>query len=162
MSVSRTSRRIIATLVASGTLVGAAALPAVAAGPHRHASRSAVVIGKVQYNSPGRDDRSNRSLNGEWVEVKNTGHRAVQLRGFTLTASDGTRYRFHGLLLQGHSAVKVHSGVGRDSRHDVYQDRHHYVWGNNHDTATLRNDRGRILDTASWNLGGHHLRHHHR
>ncbi|MFI1102140.1 lamin tail domain-containing protein [Streptomyces melanogenes] len=161
MSASRTSRRIFATVLAAGTLIGAAALPAAADGHHRHAPRDTVVIGKVQYNSPGRDDHSNRSLNNEWVEVMNTGRHAVNLRGFTLTASDGARYRFHTLRLEGHSAVKVHTGVGRDSGSDVYQDRHNYVWDNHRDTATLRNDNGRILDTAMWgrsHQGGH--RHH--
>ncbi|WP_329396078.1 lamin tail domain-containing protein [Streptomyces melanogenes] len=161
MSASRTSRRIFATVLAAGTLIGAAALPAAADGHHRHAPRDTVVIGQVQYNSPGRDDHSNRSLNNEWVEVMNTGRHAVNLRGFTLTASDGARYRFHTLRLEGHSAVRVHTGVGRDSSSDVYQDRHTYVWDNHRDTATLRNDNGRILDTAMWgrgHQGGH--RHH--
>ncbi|WP_369382026.1 lamin tail domain-containing protein [Streptomyces sp. cg36] len=151
MSASRTSRRIFASVLAAGTLLGAAALPAAAAdGHHGRAPHSDVVIGKVQYNSPGRDDRSNRSLNAEWVEVRNNGRKAVDLNGFTLTAGDGTRYRFHHLRLEGHSAVKVHSGMGRDSMHDVYQDRHNYVWDNHRDTATLRTDRGRVLDTAMW------------
>ncbi|MEU4347660.1 lamin tail domain-containing protein [Streptomyces sp. NPDC023838] len=162
MSASRTSRRIFATVLAAGTLIGAAALPAAADSHHRgHAPRSTVVIGEVQYNSPGRDDRSNRSLNEEWVEVMNTGRHAVNLRGFTLTAGDGARYRFRTMRLEGHSAVKVHTGFGRDSSRDVYQDRNHYVWDNHRDTATLRNDNGRILDTAMWGRaqqGGH--RHH--
>ncbi len=42
------------------------------------------------------------------------------------------------------------SGVGRDTRSDVYQDRHHYVWDNRSDTATLRDDRGRYVDSESW------------
>ncbi|MEU1071154.1 MULTISPECIES: lamin tail domain-containing protein [unclassified Streptomyces] len=161
MTASRTSRRILATVLAGGALIGAAALPAAADGHHRHADRSTVVIGKVQYNSPGRDDRSNRSLNGEWVEVMNTGRHAVNLRGFTLTAGDGARYRFHAMRLEGHSAVKVHTGVGHDTSRDVYQDRHNYVWDNHRDTATLRNDNGRILDTAMWGRAHHEGNRHH-
>ncbi|MER5896562.1 lamin tail domain-containing protein, partial [Streptomyces sp. NPDC001876] len=38
-----------------------------------------------------------------------------------------------------------------------FQDRRSYVWDNYSDTAVLRNDRGRTVDTESW--GG---RHHHR
>lgn len=162
MSVSRSTLRIVAALAASAALVGGAALP-VAADGHGHghgrghddtrARHGSIVIGAVQYDSPGRDDRSNRSLNAEWVEVKNTGRKAVSLRGFTLTDSQGTRYRFAGLRLDGRSSVKVHTGQGRDSAADVYQDRRTYVW-DDRDTATLRNDSGRVLDTRSWGRRG--------
>ncbi|MFD9357125.1 lamin tail domain-containing protein [Streptomyces sp. NPDC060031] len=155
MSASRNTRRIVAAVAASVALVGAAALPAVADGHHRdgNSRRSSIVIGKVQYDSPGRDDRSNRSLNAEWVEVKNTGRKAVNLRGFTLTDKQGNRYRFEGLRLDGRSSVKVHTGKGRDSSHDVYQDRRNYVW-DSRDTATLRSDRGHVIDTRSWGKRG--------
>ncbi|WP_432074930.1 lamin tail domain-containing protein [Streptomyces wuyuanensis] len=158
MSASRITRRVVATALASGALLAAAALPATAAGHDRHHGfRSAVVIGQVQYDSPGRDDRSNRSLNAEWVEVRNTGRHAVNLRGYTLSDRDGNRYRFDNLRLNGRSSVRVHTGIGRDTRTDVYQDRRNYVW-DNRDTATLRNDRGRVIDTKSWGRFGHHRR----
>ncbi|MFJ5135903.1 lamin tail domain-containing protein [Streptomyces sp. NPDC088707] len=51
----------------------------------------------------------------------------------------------------------VHTGEGRDTRTDVYQDRRNYVWDNKSDTATLRDARNRTVDTESW---GH--RHHRR
>ncbi|MEU2166062.1 lamin tail domain-containing protein, partial [Streptomyces sp. NPDC019208] len=116
--------------------------------------RSTVVIGQVQYDSPGRDDHSNRSLNAEWVEVRNTGRHAVNLRGYTLSDRDGNRYRFDHLRLNGRSSVRVHTGIGRDTRTDVYQDRRNYIW-DNRDTATLRNDHGRTIDTKSWGRFGH-------
>ena len=47
--------------------------------------------------------------------------------------------------------------MGRDTRTDVFQDRRAYVWNNDYDTATLRNDRGRFVDDASW--GRHHRGH---
>jgi len=52
--------------------------------------------------------------------------------------------------LDGRSTVRVHTGTGRDTRHDVYQDRRAYIWNNNGDTATLRGSNGRIVDTESW------------
>ncbi|MFC8130780.1 lamin tail domain-containing protein [Streptomyces sp. NPDC057302] len=154
MSAARDIRRIAAAILASGVVLGAGALPAAADG-HGGRDRSAVVIGDVQYDSPGRDDHSNRSLNAEWVEVKNHSRHAVKLRGFTLTDKQGNRYRFDRLRLKGHSSVKVHTGHGRDMRHHVYQDRRNYVWDNN-DTATLRDARGRVLDRESWGRGHHH------
>ncbi|MER7466632.1 lamin tail domain-containing protein [Streptomyces sp. NPDC097981] len=157
MSASLATRRIVATFLTAGALVGAAALPAAAADDHRRdhrASQSSIVIGKVQYDSPGRSDRSS-ALNGEWVEVKNTGRRSVNLRGFTLTDRQGNRYRFNDFRLDGRSSVKVHTGQGRDSRHDVYQSRRDQVW-DDRDAATLRDNRGKVIDTQSWDRRAQH------
>lgn len=82
-SASVTARRL-----AAGALVSVGTLPASAA-DHAHPERSKVQISAVQYDSPGRDDRSNRSLNREWVEVANTARRAVNLDGWTLEDEDG-------------------------------------------------------------------------
>ncbi|WP_404962163.1 lamin tail domain-containing protein [Streptomyces sp. 147326] len=156
MSASLATRRALSAALAAVALVGAAALPA-AADDHRRDrnSHSSLVIGDVQYDSPARSDRSNRALNREWVEVKNTGRNAVNLRGFTLTDQQGNRYRFANLRLNGRSSVKVHTGQGRDTNRDVYQDRRHQIW-NERDTATLRDTRGNVVDTESWGRGGHH------
>ncbi|MEU9116002.1 lamin tail domain-containing protein [Streptomyces sp. NPDC048483] len=153
-----TASRIAAALVGSAALTATAALPAVAAGHGHHSPdphRSAVVLGAIQYDSPGRDDRSHRSLNAEWVTVKNTGHRAVNLRGWTLSDRSGHTYRFGNFRLGGHSKVRVHTGIGRDNRWDVYQDRRAYVWDNDRDSATLRNDHRRVVDSESWGRHGH-------
>ncbi|MFE7781835.1 lamin tail domain-containing protein [Streptomyces nigrescens] len=161
--MSRNASRIAAAVLGSAALAVTAVLPAAAAGhghghhapaPHHH--RSAVSLGAIQYDSPGRDDHSNRSLNAEYVTVKNTGHRAVNLRGWTLSDRSGQTYRFGNVRLKGHSQVRVHTGIGRDNRWDLYQDRRTYVWDNN-DTAILRNDHRRIVDFESWGRhGGHH------
>ncbi|SCK24420.1 Lamin Tail Domain [Streptomyces sp. WMMB 714] len=150
MSASR-PLRFATMLLASGALLGAVVQPATAA--DSHAPRSAVKIGHVQYDSPGWDTRSNRSLNAEWVEVRNTGRKPVRLNGWTLTDRQGNKYRFRNVWLRGHDSVRVHTGIGRDTRHHVYQDRRNYVW-DNRDAATLRNDRGRWIDTKSWGRYG--------
>ncbi|MFB6616232.1 lamin tail domain-containing protein [Streptomyces sp. NPDC056367] len=154
MSASLATRRTVAAVLAAGALIGAAAVPAVAHDDDRRDHRGAyasIVIGDVQHGSRGRD---NRALNREWVEVKNTGRHSVNLHGFTLTDRDGNRYRFAGLRLEGHSRVKVHTGQGRDTHRDVYQDRRHQIW-DERDTATLRDDRGRVVDTETWGRHGH-------
>ncbi|MGW7452669.1 lamin tail domain-containing protein [Streptomyces sp. NPDC054787] len=162
MSASHTTRRALAVLLAAGALVGAAALPAAAHDDDRHGHRdhrgqhSSLVIGDVHTNTRGHD-RDYRALNREWVEIKNTGRHAVNLRGYTLTDRDGNRYRFGHLRLDGHSSVKVHTGAGRDTHRDVYQDRRHQIW-DERDTATLRDDRGRTVDTETWGRRGHHHR----
>ncbi|MFF4011673.1 lamin tail domain-containing protein [Streptomyces sp. NPDC001717] len=151
------TRRTLAGLLAAGALIGAAAVPA-AADDHRHdhrGSHSSVVIGDVREAGRGHD---NRALNREWVEVKNTGRHAVELRGFTLTDEEGNRYRFNGFRLDGKSSVRVHTGHGRDTDRDVYQGRRHQIW-DERDTATLRDNRGNVIDTESWGRRGHHHGH---
>jgi hypothetical protein len=154
-SASATARRLAAAALAAGALVSVAALPASAA-DHARPQRPKVEISAVQYDSPGRDDRSNRSLNREWVEVTNTARNAVNLDGWTLEDESGHTYTFDHYRLAGRATVRIHTGEGRDSRTDLFQDRRRYVWNNDHDTATLRNDNGRLVDEESWGHGRHH------
>ncbi|MFD9156579.1 lamin tail domain-containing protein [Streptomyces goshikiensis] len=151
--VSSSVRRIAATVLAAGAVVGAAALPAAAQDGHHQRPR--VEISRVQADSPGRDDHSNRSLNNEWVEITNTTRDGVNLRGWTLRDDDGNRYRFDNVRIAARATIRIHTGNGRDTRTDFFQDRREYVWGNRADTATLRDDRGRTVDTESWGRRHH-------
>ncbi|MYW15509.1 lamin tail domain-containing protein [Streptomyces sp. SID2955] len=172
VSSSVTRRRIAATLVAAATAaVGAAALPASAADRghdhgHGHYDRSQVVISGVRHHTSARYDRSDAALNKEWVQVSNNSHRPVNLDGWTLSDEDGHTYTFRHYRLGADQSVRVHTGVGRDRKNDVYQDRHESVWDSAHDTATLRNDHGRFIDATSWGYdhrghrdGGQHRDH---
>ncbi|MFF4456848.1 lamin tail domain-containing protein [Streptomyces goshikiensis] len=151
--VSSSVRRIVATVLAAGAVVGAAALPAAAQDGHHQRPR--VEISRVQADSPGRDDHSNRSLNNEWVEITNTTRDGINLRGWTLRDDDGNRYRFDNVRIAARATIRIHTGNGRDTRTDLFQDRREYVWGNRADTATLRDDRGRTVDTESWGRRHH-------
>ncbi|MGW4290013.1 lamin tail domain-containing protein [Streptomyces sp. NPDC004673] len=151
-SSSVTARRLAAAALAAGALVGAAALPATAAD---RSHRENVEISRVQYDSPGWDNGSNRSLNNEWVEITNNSRHRVNLDGWRLTEDRrGVTYTFRHFSLGGHQSVRVHTGVGRDSARDLFQDRRNYVWDNRRDTATLRNDSRRVVDSASWGERG--------
>lgn len=160
--MSRIAYRLTATVLAAGAVVAAAALPASAAdhGRHHgrqhghHQQRPQVVLGEVQYDSPGHDNRSLWSLNAEWVTVTNESRNAVNLDDWTLGGSHHLVYRFDHVTLRGHQSVRVHTGRGHDTTRDLYQDRSDYAWDNNADTATLRDDRGHLVDTESW--GRHH------
>ncbi|MFS8202574.1 lamin tail domain-containing protein [Streptomyces sp. CWNU-52B] len=155
---SRSTRRIAAAVLAAGAALGATALPATADSSHQQARRAAVEISAVQYDSPSRDDRSNRSLNNEWVDITNNGRRAVNLDGWKLSNKDGQRFTFRHVRLEGRATVRVHTGEGRDHRGHVYQDRRTHVWDNRADTATLRDNDGRRVDSESWGRGGGHRR----
>ncbi|MEU6805688.1 lamin tail domain-containing protein [Streptomyces neyagawaensis] len=151
-TASAGARRLAAATLAAGALISVVTLPASAADHDRH-ERPRVTISEVQYDAPGRDDRSNRSLNREWVEITNTARRGVDLDGWTLENEDGRTYTFDDYRLRGRTTVRIHTGFGRDTASDLFQGSRHHVWGNYSDTATLRNDRGRFIDSESW---GHH------
>lgn len=155
MSASSTARRLAATALAAGAVVSVVTLPATA-DDRGHHWRPRVEISAVQADSPGRDNHTNRSLNAEWVEITNNTRRAVNLKDWTLRDNDGNRYRFHHVHLAGRSTVRVHTGMGRDTRAHLYQDRRDYMWDNHSGKAILRNDHHRTVDTESWGRGGHH------
>ncbi|MFF4436778.1 lamin tail domain-containing protein [Streptomyces sp. NPDC001621] len=151
VSVSVIARRVAAGAAAAAALVGVAALPASAADhDHGRSFGEHVVISDVQYRSPGRDNRSNLVLNREWVQLTNKDRRAVNLDGWTLSTENGRIYTFRHYRLDGRSTVRVHTGIGRDGGNDLYQDRRRDVLDDRSGTATLRNDRGRLVDSVSW------------
>jgi hypothetical protein len=149
------TRRLAAAVLAAAAVIGAVTLPASAA-DHARPDRLKVEISAVQYDSPGRDDHSNRSLNREWVELTNTTRHSVNMDGWTLSDEDGNTYTFDHYRLAGRSTVRIHTGEGRDRDTDLYQDRRRYVWDNRSDTATLRNHRDRVVDEVSWGSDRHH------
>ncbi|KIE27703.1 hypothetical protein LK08_06950 [Streptomyces sp. MUSC 125] len=156
MSVSSSVRRWTAVAGVAAVAVGATTLPAAAADhDHGRSRHSAVFISGVHHDSRGRENRSNRSLNKEWVDITNSTRRAVNLNGWTLSDEDGHTYTFHHVRLHGRSTVRVHTGTGRNTRFNLYQDRHTHVWDKGSDSATLRNNHGRFVDKVSW---GHHHR----
>ncbi|WSZ82754.1 lamin tail domain-containing protein [Streptomyces sp. NBC_00859] len=147
--------RLAAAVLASGALM-AAAFPAAATGHHPapRPQRSAVAVGVVHHvDSHGRGHRPGDRANAEWITVTNNSRRPVELRGWTLTDAQHHSYRFHALRLGAHKSVKVHTGRGRDTWNDVYQNRRSPIW-DRVDTATLRDARGHVVDTER--LGHRH------
>ncbi|MEU6771769.1 lamin tail domain-containing protein [Streptomyces sp. NPDC046759] len=137
-----------AVAAVAAAAVGAVALPAAAADhPAPRPHHNTVYISDVQARSGW--EHSNWALNKEWVDITNRSRRDVNLDGWTLSDRDGHTYTFHHYRLAGRSSVRVHTGYGRDSRTDLFQDRHRSVW-DSADTATLRNDHGWLVDDASW------------
>ncbi|MFG2191873.1 lamin tail domain-containing protein [Streptomyces sp. NPDC048639] len=145
--MSRTSRTVTATALIAGALLSAAVVPA-AAHEDRHPHRG-VEIGQIQFDAPGPDRFSNRSVNGEYFTVVNNSRRPVQLRNYTV--SDGRRtYRFDRLRLWGGQEVVVHTGYGRDQRLVRFQDRDRHVLSNVRGGLVLRNGDGASVDRCSW------------
>lgn len=143
---------VLASAIAAGLLAvaGPAALAAPIA-PAAHRAPSPVVISEIFYNSPGSDNRSNASLNAEWVKLQNRTAHPVSLSGWTLR--DTSRHVYHfavGYSLRAHGTVRVHTGSGRDTQRNLFQNRGWYVWNNDGDTAILRGPAGNNRDRCSY------------
>jgi hypothetical protein len=114
----------------------------------------AIMIYKVQYNSPGSDTGSNTSLNAEYVVIKNTTRNNRVLTGWTLRDKTGYTYKFPAFTLKAGAIVTVHTGRGSATSTHRYYNRSWYVWNNTGDTAYLRNASGTTVDTCSWSGTG--------
>jgi hypothetical protein len=108
---------------------------------------------KIQYNSPGADNGSNTSLNGEWVQVTNKTRATVALRGWTVRDAANHVYTFGSFNLPAGKSVVVHTGKGTNTAAHRYWGRTGYVWNNTGDTATLRTNTGKTVDTCRFGTG---------
>jgi len=131
--------------------VAAAASASVALLPTQAQAAGSIHLYKVYYDSPGSDTRSNSSLNAEYVQIKNSTSRAVQLKGYTLRDKTGYTYTFPSYRVSAGKTVKVHTGRGSQSAGHVYWGRGAYVWNNDKDTTTLRTPSGAFRDSCSYN-----------
>ena len=131
------------------TLVQATAGPAEAVSPTRFSG--------VQYDSPGDDTGSNRSLNAEWVRITNHSSHARVMTGWKLRDITGFVYVFPSFTLGAGRSVKVHTGSGTNSRTDLYWRLNGYVWNNTGDKATLKDRHGVVIDTCSWGDGSGYI-----
>lgn len=121
------------------------------------ATTPSVTFTKIQYNSPGSDDRSNTSLNNEWVRITNMTSKSISLKGWTVKDAQGHTYTFGTYSLPAKANGYVHTGHGTDGKPDSqhrYQQSGNYIWNNTGDTATLRNASGTKIDSCSWKNTG--------
>lgn len=147
------SRRIIAGISVAVVAVGGIIL----ANP-ADAATTTMALSLVQYDSPGSDNRSNASLNAEFVRIRNLGP-ANNLRNWTIVDSTGHTYTFPAHAIGANKTVYLHTGIGIDGVNPVtlrpdssrlYMNLATYIWNNDKDTATLRSASGRLYDTCTW------------
>jgi len=118
--------------------------------PSVSATGGSIQIAEVYYNSPGVDNGSNKSLNGEWVLLKNTGGEARSLKGWTLRDASHHVYKFGAFTLRAGKTVKIHTGRGSDTRSNLYWGQDSYIWNNDKDRATLKRPNGTVADRCSY------------
>jgi len=105
----------------------------------------------TQYDSPGKDTRSNTSRNNEWISLVNSGSKAVNLKGYTIRDASNHVFTFGNTTIAAKGGrVWVHTGKGTKSAKNAYWGSGNYVWNNTGDTARLRNAAGKALDSCSW------------
>ncbi|MEV0202477.1 lamin tail domain-containing protein [Nonomuraea sp. NPDC050691] len=117
-------------------------------------------ISRIWYDSPGSPNSgANSSLNGEYVQIKNTGRSAVSLRGWTVrdktTRADHV-YTFGTFTLRAGKTVTLRTGRGRNTSTTLYWGRSGggtfaYIWNQSKDTGYLRNAQGQLVHSCSYN-----------
>lgn len=106
---------------------------------------------KLYADSPGTDRGTNKSLNAEYVVVKNTGSSKIKMAGYRIKDKTGHTYVFgKGFVLKGRKSVTVHTGRGTNTGSQLYWKQRWYVWNNTTDTAYLLSARGSRLDTCTF------------
>jgi hypothetical protein len=140
----RTALATLATITATVTACLAVSSPASAAPSLRFHG--------TQYDSPGKDTRTNASLNKEWISLVNTGSKAVNLEGYTLRDKSKHVYTFGDVTIAGKGGrIWLHTGTGTDKSGNVYWGSGNYVWNNTGDTAYLRKPSSTTnIDTCTW------------
>ncbi|MBD3137112.1 lamin tail domain-containing protein [Microbispora bryophytorum] len=146
----RTRSLLAAAAVAAGVV--AVSQPAYAAGP-------AIRITKIYYDSPGSPDfGANSSLNGEYVQIKNTTKKAVSLKGWTVrddTKRSDHVYTFGPFTLGAGKTVTLRTGRGKDTSTTLYWGRSGgtlaYIWNQTKDKAYLRNASGALVGSCAYN-----------
>lgn len=137
----------------SGPRVAVAVVAAIAAGitaPAPALAGAALRFHSTQYDSPGKDTRTNASLNAEWIVLVNTGSASVNLSRWAIIDKSAT-YTIGNVTVPGNGGkIWLHTGKGTDTRTHLYWGRGNYVWNNTGDTATLRTPSGEVQDTCTW------------
>jgi hypothetical protein len=115
---------------------------------------AAIRITKIYFDSPGADTGSNKSLNAEYVVIKNTGTRRKALTGWTLRDASKHVYKFPIFRLGAGKSVKVHTGKGINGLGNLYWRSSSYIWNNNGDSATLKRSNGTVASRCSYTGAG--------
>jgi Lamin Tail Domain len=99
---------------------------------------------------PGPDTATNQSLNAEVIRLENTSRTVRQLRGWTVSDSDGHAYLFGRLRLRPGGSVTVHSGHGRNTPRDRCWNRRSYIWNNTRELVRVHTAHGRLADQCRY------------
>jgi hypothetical protein len=91
-----------------------------------------------------------RTLNGEWVELRNRARVAVSLHGWTVRNAAGATYRFGRRTLPAGATVTLHSGRGRETARHRYWQRSRAAWTDVRGRASLHVPGGTLADECRY------------
>lgn len=138
--------RVVATAAAASMLVSG-----VAAMQPAEAASAKLRITKVYVNSPGTDRATNKSVNGEYLKIKNRGTKSTSLKGYTVRDESNHVYTFGSFTLKPGKTVTVYSGKGTDTHSKRYMGSSWHIWNNSGgDSATLGTSTGSKIDSCKW------------
>lgn len=144
------------SLLAVAAVLGSAFLISPAGARPAQAS-GCVQLYKVYFNSPGADNGTNLSLNGEYVQVKNKCTNARTLTGWRIKDAQGHAYTFGTLAVKAGGIVTVRTGKGTNTSTTRYWGSRYYIWNNSGDTAFLRNAAGTTVDSCRFSGAGSYI-----
>jgi hypothetical protein len=101
---------------------------------------------KIYFDSPGADTGTNKSLNAEYVVIKNTWTTRKTLTGWTLRDASKHVYKFPTFRFGAGKSVKVHTGKGVNGLGNLHWRSSSYIWNNDGDTTTLKKKSGLLVD----------------
>ncbi|HEV8360890.1 MAG TPA: lamin tail domain-containing protein [Candidatus Thermoplasmatota archaeon] len=105
------------------------------------------VTGAV-FDAPGAEASH---LEEEWVRITNDSDAPADLTGWTLKDKADHTFAFPaGFTLAPGASVKVRTGKGAHSGHDLYWGRAAAVWNNTGDTAFLSDAKGKVVSAYTW------------
>jgi len=96
----------------------------------------------LNYDAEGKD---NENINGEWVEIKNTGLKPINLKNWTLKDLGTNIYDFESYNLEPGKSVFLYSGSGTDTAGSFYWNSTSPIWNNEHDTLYIRDNNGLLV-----------------
>ncbi|WP_157411438.1 lamin tail domain-containing protein [Actinoplanes rectilineatus] len=115
----------------------------------------AIQFTRIQYNAPGADKKTNKSINGEYFKLTNKTKKTVNLNGWTVRDRAGNTYKFSGTYnLAAGKSVTVHTGKGTNSSTKRYWGKAKHIWNNGGDAATLRTNANKTIDSCKWTKAG--------
>lgn len=110
-------------------------------------------LSALMADPPGDD---NAELNGEWVELTNSGRATVELTGWGMTEESAShRYSFpDGFELAAGASVRVLTGCGSDGGERLHWCSNSALWNNSGDTAFLLDPYSNIIETYRYDQSG--------
>jgi lamin tail-like protein len=135
----------------SALAAAAVTVAAAVVAPLPASAASSVLLTGIQYDPAGPDTRTNAHLNLEYVSIRNSSTRAVNLAGWRIRDAANHTYVFpRGYVLPGRTTAVVHTGKGRNTSVHLYWGSGNYIWNNTGDTARLQTPLNKTVDTCSY------------